>query len=467
MLYTTLLIKIIFTSSWRIKWVLTFQTYLILAWKLLSNKCAKIIDALKQIIASEDFIDRHRFSPKHFTRQRKLPFHLLIFYLINFIKGSYQDELDKFFQAINRFDVAKRLISKAALTKARAKLKFEAFIELNRHLINLFESVFNPITWLGFRLVAIDGTTLQLPRIKEIQAHFGIWNVKKGKACPMARASQLFDPLNKVSLSAIISPKSIGEREQAAQLFLDLLPNDLVLLDRGYPAFWLFQLLLSLDANFCARLSMKWKIAKKFKNSGLNEKIIEIKVPASSTALCKEMGLDITPIKLRLVRVELDSGEIEVLATTLYDNKEYPYELFYDLYHKRWPVEDDYKYIKCWVEMENFTGQSVLSVYQDFYARFFSKNLTSVLSFPARETLSRVGTKVKYEHQINFVQALSKSKNVIPILFQRAKTKVIELVKDLLDIFIRTTEPIRPGRKYPRNHKTFKRKFYMNYKLTC
>jgi hypothetical protein len=32
-------------------------------------------------------------------------------------------------------------------------------------------------------------------------------------------------------------------------------------------------------------------------------------------------------------------------------------------------VEEDYKAIKCRMELENFTGKSVLSVYQDFHAK--------------------------------------------------------------------------------------------------
>jgi hypothetical protein len=48
----------------------------------------------------------------------------------------------------------------------------------------------------------------------------------------MARLSQLFDTLNKITVDAIISPKHIGERELAANHFLHLKPTDLVLMDR-------------------------------------------------------------------------------------------------------------------------------------------------------------------------------------------------------------------------------------------
>jgi hypothetical protein len=45
---------------------------------LISNTCAKVIVSLKQIITSPDFIARHRQHKKDFTRQRMLPFYVLI-----------------------------------------------------------------------------------------------------------------------------------------------------------------------------------------------------------------------------------------------------------------------------------------------------------------------------------------------------------------------------------------------------
>ena len=112
----------------------------------------------------------------------------------------------------------------------------------------------------------------------------------------MARASLLFDPLNRISIDAIISPKHIGERELAARHFLNLLPEDLVLLDRGYPAYWLFNLILSLQTNFCARISnKKWKIVRKFFNSGKQEKIISLPAYWTSIKKCQQIGLDLKP----------------------------------------------------------------------------------------------------------------------------------------------------------------------------
>ena len=437
-----------------------------LAWRLLCHKCANILNYLKKFLLSPEFIDKHRNSPSAFTRNRKLPFHLLFCFIINFVRGSYQSELDRFFQAITRCRLAKRVVSKAAFAKARMKLKYEAFIELNQRLIDEFYVVFCCRLWHGFQLLAVDGTTLTLPKIQEIIEHFGAWHGRQGDPCPKARVSQLYDPLNRLTLKAVINPKSVGERQQAKQLLSDILPNSLILLDRGYPAFWLFKLILCQHAQFCARMCRKWRIVRQFIRSGKQEKIIELK-PGPAAKYCKELGLDVAPMKLRLIRVELSTGEVEVLITSLIDKTAYSHDIFCELYHDRWPVEEDYKTMKCRIEMEAFTGQSVLSVYQDFYANIFAKNLVAALSFPAKKALEASGIKQKHEHQINFAHALGKAKHFIALLFQRTSRTVRQLIHEFINIVLGATEPVRPERKYPRNPRAGKKQYYQNYKPIC
>jgi len=435
-----------------------------LARNLLSKICAELFVFLKKVITSADFIARHRQSEKDFTRQRKLPFPVLIAFLINFVRGSYQDELDKFFKVLHRFDVPRRVVSKVALTKARMKVKFQAFTDLNHQLIGYFEKHFNPLTWRGFRLLAMDGSLIRLPQIKEIAEHFGVWRGRQGLPSAMARISELFDVLNKLTVDALLYPKSVGERQLAAQHLLKLMPNDLVLLDRGYPAWWLFQLIISMNGHFCARISCtKWKAVRKFFYSKLDEKIICLPIHATSVAACKEMGLDMQPLKLRLLRI-YNGSEVLILITSLMDTQLYPIDIFSDLYHCRWPVEEDYKAIKCRMELENFTGKSVHSVYQDFHAKIFAKNMVSIMALPINQDLKKNTEGRKRVYQVNFTQALSKSKGALALLLHETKSKIIRLVAELFNIFQRTIEPIRPGRKYPRKHKISARKFFPQYK---
>jgi hypothetical protein len=219
-----------------------------------------------------------------------------------------------------------------------------------------------------------------------------------------------------------------------------------------------------MNANFCSRISCtKWKVVRKFFRSGLPEKIIELPIHATSVARCKQMGVDMTSLKLRLIRIE-NNGKVAVLITSLIDIQRYPIGIFNDLYHQRWPVEEDYKAIKCRMDLENFSGKSPLSVYQDFHAKVFAKNLVALMAFHVKDALDKADDNKMYQYQINFTQALSKSKGVIALLFHDSSKRIRRLIADLQYIFQRTVEPIRPGRKHPRKHKVIPRKFFLQYK---
>ena len=169
------------------------------------------------------------------------------------------------------------------------------------------------------------------------------------------------------------------------------------------------------------------------------------------------------PLQLRLIRIK-KGDSVKVLITSLIDTKRYPIDIFYDLYHNRWPVEEDYKFIKCRMELENFSGKSVLSVYQDFHAKIFAKNLVSILASQVNKHLEHIREDKKYVYHINFTQALSKSKAVMVLLFHETKSKINQHIAELQNIFQRTVEPIRPGRKYPRKQMPSPRKFFLAYK---
>jgi hypothetical protein len=94
-----------------------------------------------------------------------------------------------------------------------------------------------------------------------------------------------------------------------------------------------------MHGNFCARMTSHWKIVKDFLKSDLKEQVVNLTPAASVAKECIDMGLDKAPITMRLLRIELLSGETEVLATTLTDLTRYHYDLFAELYHQRWFVE--------------------------------------------------------------------------------------------------------------------------------
>ena len=422
-----------------------------------------LIEHLKARLLSPDFLARYRQAPRDFTRQRCLTFVVLIVFLLNLLKRSAQDELDEFFKLLQGTDVAVRWVTKSALTQARKKLKAEAFIELNQVQTAYFYHHLAPHTWHGWRLLAVDGSTLRVPNTPENLAYFGVLHPAQGAACPLARVSQLFDVLNDLTLDALIAPLAQGERELAAAHLAHVGAGDLVLLDRGYPAFWLFALILSRQAQICARMQVSgWTVVKQFVASGLSEQIVVLAPTAGAAQECRDRQLSDQPLTLRLIRVELADGEVEVLATSLLDSATYPVALFKDLYHQRWPVEEQYKIFKCRLEIENFSGTSRLAVCQDFHAKVLTANLTAILARPAQTEVAQNSAEKKYAYQVNMTQALSKMKDTVVLLFHRADIR--PLLHSFWQVLSKTIEPIRPNRSYPRKKRVKPHKFPVCYK---
>lgn len=285
------------------------------------------------------------------------------------------------------------------------------------------------------------------------------------KDCPLALASVYYDVLNHISIDCSINHTTASERECAASHLNYAHPNDLSILDRGYNAFWLYALYVVKNQPFCMRAKINQGLLyKQFAESGMAQTIITLEPNKRSVEQCIEKGLPTCPLRLRLVRVELD-GEIEVLITNLMDEQALPASEFKELYHLRWGAEENYKRLKQWVEIENFSGKSVLSVKQDFYAKVFTTNLTAMVANAAQKQVDKATAHRKHDYQVNFAQALSKMKNTVIELLALSVQELLHRLEALVDYMACTIEPIRKGRSYNRSKsKSKNRIFYCNYK---
>lgn len=422
--------------------------------------CANLILFLKNLIFSEAFKERHRTSSRFFTRNRALPFPTLLLFLLNQLKGSIQDELDQFFKSVFKLDIAKRIVTKSAFCQARMKIRFHAFVELNRKLVGFFYANFRYETWNGLRLLGIDGTSLNLPDSEDVIAEFGEHKSLHHEDKPMGRLSQAFDPINRITVETVLTSCKTGERDHFLTLLKAVEERDLLLLDRGYPAFWVFALLTSRSVNYCAKIPRSWSIVKKFLNSGKRESVVNLSASPAARKKCKSLGIPAETLRFRLIRIDIPGEKACALATSLTNAAIYSAEIFSDLYHHRWPVEEDYKTLKSRLEIENFSGKSAQAVYQDAFAKIFTKNLTRCLAFETGKQVKKQSESKKFEYSINFTQALSKMKDVLPLLFLRDIPQ--KLIKALREIFMASVEPVRPDRHFERPNK-IRRKYYFCY----
>jgi len=364
--------------------------------------------------------------------------------------------------AYNNTELSEQYVTQSAFSQARLKIKPEAFIELSQDSINHFYSCYQVKRWHGFRLIAIDGSEVMLPKNKETIEEYGEYQTNfMNKTVVLARISKAYDVLNNISIDAKLVNRKIGEHTLAKEHLKHFGEGDLALYDRGYPSYDLFKNTLASGIHFCARVAISnWAIARKLVETGEIEIITEIIPGHGLVKAYKELGLDYEPIKCRFICIELSTGEKEVLLTSLTDIEKYPYELFKELYHQRWYVEEAYKKDKHRLQLENFSGNSLIAIQQDFYAKILLGNITSILSSDLDQQISIKRKNIKYRYQINSTTALAKVKEILTYLFTRAN--IIYLLEKLILMFLSNIEPIRPNRSFNR-YQDKRKRYYKTY----
>ncbi|WP_460188687.1 IS4 family transposase [Thiomicrorhabdus hydrogeniphila] len=406
------------------------------------------------MLSRPSFIKQHRLSKTAFTRNRSLDFSSLVLFLLNFRKQTGQTELNQFFEHVQSSS-SRRLPSQSALTQARSQLCSLTFKTLNNHLVNHVYAESKRLKhWKGFRLAAIDGSMMRLPKSKNIVDNFGVHKGQNStEGCPMALCSVFYDVLNRVVIDSTIESIHTSERTCAIEHLHYSTNKDLVLYDRGYGGFPIYAYHQQCNRKFCARVKVnQLKIAQAFVKSGAKQQVVTLKPSKYSANQCQQNELDAAPITLRLIRVDLDS-EVEVLITNLMDERHYPTSCFKHLYFLRWGIEENYKRLKQWLEITNFSGKTALSIRQDFFAKILAANLTEIHSWVAQKKVNRKDKKRKLKYRVNFAQTVSKMKHSLVrfIFLAHGPTRKLDKeLRRLINKIALSVTAIRKGRKFNR-----------------
>ncbi|WP_078427785.1 IS4 family transposase [Alkalihalobacterium alkalinitrilicum] len=397
------------------------------------------VEVTQNVLHDYVFKCESRSKPTYFTREgrNKLNFISTILFMLNFVKKSFQIELDDYFKLLgNRTES----ISKQAFSEARKKIKPEAFIKLFDTIVDWYYKE-NPYKkFMGFRIFAIDASILEINNSIRLRDAFG---VSKGSSLELARAmaSCIYDTENNLIVKALITKCTDGERSVAIKLmnsFKDHLNNnDLFLFDRGYPSLDFFAYLIELNVKFMIRTPVNYY--KSSIKSSVPDQIIELKRKGSV-------------MRLRAIRFTLPSGEDELLITNIEDET-FGIQDFKTLYFKRWRIETKYDELKNKLQLQKFTGDTPLSVEQDFYATMFLANMASLVKQEADEMIAKEqeGKDLKYEYTANANVLTGKLKaNLVRIILEESPRRRKKLYKQMLDEIKRNRTPIRPGRSFKR-----------------
>ena len=183
-------------------------------------------------------------------RRRSLPARSMAYFAMGMAlhaDGSYEDVLALISDGLawaDRGDEPARLASKPAIFHARERLGSEPMALLFDRVAQPLASKTTPGCWLaGRRLVAVDGTCLDLADTPANDEHFGRPGVMKGErsAFPQARVVALAECGTHAMFEAIIGPYTTSENALSRELLGRLTKGMLCLADRGLYSFEAWQ----------------------------------------------------------------------------------------------------------------------------------------------------------------------------------------------------------------------------------
>jgi hypothetical protein len=387
-------------------------------------------------------------------------------------KTGLQREMDSFFRETKNEEFNIRRITKGGFSKSRRNLAPEAFLELNDLVWRRFYQQVDYLGYHGHKLLAVDGTFLNLPNHESIREEFDVRGMGRGtkKDVPksMCLLSMLYDPVNYLTLDVQTGPTDGSEMDLLLKHLSKVGKGDILMLDRGYPSRALFAALQTKGIHFVVRMVMHWLPVKKFMQSRKQDMEIAVEVPDGDYERYKQQFPSIRKtVKCRLVRVLGDNGEQQVICTSLLDNAKYKPAELGELYRIRWGIEEGYKMYKARVQVEAFSGKTATAVKQDIYAKAMMMTMCAALAFPIEERVikeykeDRKKGMVKHLRKINRTFAYWSAKGILIGMF------IKRMVRRALAVFDKqveaNTEIIRPGRSNPRKKKP-PRLYHMNYK---
>ena len=414
---------------------------------------------------NKDYKEQSKQHRKDFTRKRKVGFVPMLMILLRMVRKSTQLELDEFREHALPLSAASETYTKQAFSESRQKLLPKAFTILNDELIQGFYNDDDFKTFHGFRLLAIDGSIIEIPDTEETRETYGCLNSKAETkdSVARARASHLYDIENKMTISSVLGHYHDSERALAKcnieklNQFEQPSVRDLVLFDRGYPSLAFMLDLQAQGIEYVMRA--KSDFLKEVQQTASEDEWVQVKVTRQRAYELKRKGTPLpvgTVFHMRVIKIELSTGETETLLTNV-DATDIRYEDSRDLYAKRWGIESDFNDLKHKFEVENFSSIKPLLIEQDFYATILLNNIASLFEQEAEAEWYEQNRGKTLKHQTYRI-----NKN---ILVGKLRTRLIDMVltddphhrAHLHETFLaeiqRHVVPVIPGRSYRRKRK--------------
>jgi len=355
------------------------------------------------------------------VRQRDLPAQVVVYYVIAlalYMQSSYREVLRCLLEAVQWLrdpSAGVRVAGKSGISQARTRLGWEPLRQLHDELVKPVAVRGTRGAWYrGWRLVSLDGSTLEVADEKVNEEAFGRPGASRGaSAYPQIRFVSLLENGTHVLFGSQMDSYRTGEITLAKAVLPRLGKGMLCLADRNFFGFALWQQAQATGADLLWRMKKNMRMACEQRLS--DGSYLSHLYPSERDWRHKTNGIPVRVIDYRLEGID-GAEPIYRLATTILNPNKAPASELAALYHQRWEIETAFDELKTHLRGAHIVLRSKTPdlVRQEFYgllmAHFAIRGLMHEAALKANEDPDRLS----FLHAVRVVRRKLAAYSAIP-----------------------------------------------------
>lgn len=302
------------------------------------------LGVIAKVFQREKVLECLKAAGAQTRRQRALPNHVVVYYVIAmalFMNVSCKEVLRILLEGVRWLGGESgklQVTGRSGISQARSRVGAQPLERLHDEVVGPLATPQTRGAWYRrWRLVALDGSTLDVPDTAENAAAFG--RPKNGRgagAFPQLRLVSLVEGGTRVLFGTRMGPYSTGELTLAREVLPFVRPDMLLLADRLFYSYALWAAALETGA------ALVWRVQSRLRlpcETRLEDGSYLSRVYASE----KDRKAQRNPLAVRVVEYALDGPEAKAdcyrLVTSIFDPLEAPAGELAALYPERWGIE--------------------------------------------------------------------------------------------------------------------------------
>ena len=283
-------------------------------------------------------------SGKASVRERELPAQVVMYYVIAqalFMQVSQREVLRCLLEGVRWLfgpKVAIKVTGKSGISQARSRLGWEPVKQLHDEVVKPIAVKQTRGAWYrNWKLVSLDGSTLEVADTQENQQAFGRPGASRGRsAYPQIRFVSLVENGTHILFATEMAGYATGEISLAKSALTRLQPGMLCLADRNFLGYQLWQQAQATGAELLWRGKKHLRLARETELP--DGSYLSRIYPSERDWRKKSNGIAVRVIEYRLEGVPEAEPSYRLL-TTIVDHQAAPAEELAALYHERWEIE--------------------------------------------------------------------------------------------------------------------------------